>query len=138
MSSIAEIQEAVYSLGEQIGAPRSLLVVKESSPEDGSPHVEVKSNEYSYVCSERCFEIYRKRTTSLDDLLYWIISAVAFKLASDFEVANRIADADSRRLLFSKYISILGLISEEWHKKASDEVESILTKAPYSDSSAES
>lgn len=132
-SVIEKIQESTYSLGEKIGAQRSFLVIKNSSPEDGSPHVEVKPGEFNYVCSERGFEIYRRRTASLDELLYWIISGVAFKLASDYELANRIVGVDSRRLLFSKYISILGRISEEWKKKASDEVELILINAPYSD-----
>lgn len=132
-SVIEKIQESTYSLGEQIGASRSLLVIKNSSPEDGSPHVEVKLGEFNYVCSERGFEIYRRRTASLDELLYWIISGVAFKLASDYELANRNVGVDSRRLLFSKYVSILGRVSEEWEKKASDEVELILINNPYSD-----
>ncbi|WP_239065515.1 Imm63 family immunity protein [Pseudomonas fluorescens] len=132
-SVIEEIQKAIYSLGERIGAPRSLLIVKSSSPEDGSPHVEVKSDEFNYVCSERGFEIYRRRTASLDELLYWIVSGVAFKLASDYELANRVVGVDSRRLLFSQYVSILGRISDEWKKRASDEVELILINAPYLD-----
>ncbi|MCE1114314.1 MULTISPECIES: Imm63 family immunity protein [Pseudomonas] len=132
-STIEEIQEAIYSLGERIGAPRSLLIVRDSSPENGSPHVEIRSDGFDYVCSERCFEIFRKRTNSLDELMYWIISGVAFNLASDYELANRSVGADSRRLLFSQYVSILGRVSDEWEKKAADEVESILINAPYSD-----
>ncbi|RMN40248.1 Immunity protein 63 [Pseudomonas syringae] len=134
MKSVTEeIQEAVYSVGEKIGAPRSILVVKTSSPENGSPHVEVKSDGFDYVCSERCFEIFRKHTTSFDELLYWFISDVASKLASDYELANRRVGVDSRRLLFLQYVSILGRISEEWERKAADEVESILIEAPYLD-----
>ncbi|MTD19700.1 hypothetical protein GIR22_11255 [Pseudomonas sp. CCM 7891] len=95
--------------------------------------MEINSGEFDYVCSERGFEIYRRRTASLDELLYWIISSVAFKLASDYELANRIFGVDSRRLIFSKYISILGQVNEEWEKKASDEVKLILINAPYSD-----
>ncbi|WP_074819938.1 Imm63 family immunity protein [Pseudomonas syringae] len=132
-SVIEEIQKSVYSLGEKIGAPRCLLVVRNSSPENGSPHVEVKSDGFDYVCSERCFEIFRKHTASLDELLYWFISGVAFKLASDYELANRRVGVDSRRLLFFQYVSILGRISEEWERKAADEIESILINAPYSD-----
>lgn len=132
-SVIEEIQEAIYSAGEKIGAPRSILVVKTSSPENGSPHVEVKSDGFYYVCSERCFEIFRKHTASFDELVYWIVSDVASKLASDYELANRRVGVDSRRLLFLQYVSILGRISEAWERKASDEVESILIKAPYLD-----
>ncbi|QVK34983.1 hypothetical protein KIJ28_24995 [Pseudomonas syringae] len=95
--------------------------------------MEVKSDGFDYVCSERCFEIFRKHTASLDELLYWFISDVAFKLASDYELANRRVGVDSRRLLFFQYVSILGRISEEWERKAADEIESILINAPYSD-----
>lgn len=89
--TIEEIQKVANLLGEKIGAPRSLLIVKYRSPEDGSPHVEIKPEGFDYVCSERCYEIYRKHTTSLDELLYWIVSDVAFRLASDYELANRIS-----------------------------------------------
>ncbi|WP_241229298.1 Imm63 family immunity protein [Pseudomonas syringae] len=132
-SVIEEIQEAIYSLGEKIEAPRSLLVVRNGSPENGGPHVEVISDGFDYVCSERFFEVFRKHTASLDELLYWFISDVASKLASDYELANRRVGSDPRRLLFFQYVSILGRISGEWERRAADEVESILINAPYSD-----
>ncbi|QOF82200.1 MULTISPECIES: Imm63 family immunity protein [unclassified Pseudomonas] len=128
-----EIRAAVYELGKKIGAPRALLLVRGSSPEDGSPHVEIHDNGFDYVCSERGCEIYRRHTDFVDDLLYWIISGVALRLASDYELANRAEGVDFRRLYFSKYISILGEISEEWKEKASNEVREILASAPYVD-----
>lgn len=132
-SDVAEIQKAVYSLGEKIGAPKSLLIVRFSSSEDGRPYVEVKSGFFDYVCSERGFEIYRKSAASMDELLYWIISGVAFELATDYELANRVAGADSRRIIFSRYISLLSLASGEWGKRGGDEVRLTLMSAPYSD-----
>lgn len=133
LSTIKQIQEDVYLVGDKIGAPRSLLVVKDKSSEDGSPHVEIKTSGFDYVCSERGVEIYRRSTESYQELLYWIVSGVAFQLASKFELANRVGGLDSRRLIFSKYISMLGGVSCSWGEKASNEIAGILETAPYSD-----
>jgi hypothetical protein len=131
MPSIEAIQDAVYSLGDRVGAPRSLLIVRSSSPEDGSPHIEIKSDGFNYVCLERGYEIYRKHTESIDELLYWIMSGVAFRLASDYELAHRVAGKDPRRLLFSKYISLVGQMSSDWVERVVAEVDSVLTSSPY-------
>lgn len=50
-----------------------MLLVRVSSPEDGTPHVEFKGGGFEYVFSERSYEIFRKYTRSLDKLLFWII-----------------------------------------------------------------
>ncbi|MCL6690862.1 immunity 63 family protein [Pseudomonas sp. R3.Fl] len=131
--SIEDIQVCVYELGKKVGAPRSLLLVRGNSPEDGSPHVEINSNGFEYVCSERGCEIYRKHTDIVEELLYWIMSGVVFRLASDYELANRVEGVDFRRLYFSKYISIFGEISGEWKERASNEVLEILESTPYVD-----
>jgi hypothetical protein len=130
---IKEIQGAVHLLGEKIGAPKSFLVVMSSSLEDGSPHVEIKSDGFDYVCSERGCEIYRKHTASVDELLYWIMNGVAFRLASDYELAHRDTGVDSRRLLFSKYISLVDKMNSEWRGRVVAEVDSVLMNAPYLD-----
>ncbi|WP_269153527.1 Imm63 family immunity protein [Pseudomonas carnis] len=83
---------------------------------------------------ERSYEIFRKYTRSLDELLFWIISRVALNMAVDYELSHRVAGKDSRRMIFEKYLSELSRINNEWGKKASDEIEAVLLAAPFSDS----
>ena len=134
VSNFGELQKTVSLIGAKLGAPKSMLLVRESSPEDGTPHVEFKSEGFEYVSSERGYEIFRKHTRSLDELLFWIISRVAFNMAVDYELSHRVAGKDSRIMIFEKYLSELSRINKEWGKKASDEIEAVLLAAPFSDS----
>ena len=134
VSNFGELQKTVSLIGAKLGAPKSMLLVRESSPEDGTPHVEFKSEGFEYVSSERGYEIFRKHTHSLDELLFWIISRVAFNMAVDYELSHRAAGKDSRIMIFEKYLSELSRINKEWGKKASDEIEAVLLAALFSDS----
>lgn len=117
VSNIGELQQTVNLIGDKLGAPKSMLLVRVSSPEDGTPHVEFKSGGFEYVSSERSYEIFRKYTRSLDELLFWIISRVALNMAVDYELSHRVAGKDSRRMIFEKYLSELSRINKEWGKK---------------------
>ena len=117
VSNIGELQQTVNLIGDKLGAPKSMLLVRVSSPEDGTPHVEFKSGGFEYVSSERSYEIFRKYTRSLDELLFWIISRVALNMAIDYELSHRVAGKDSRRMIFEKYLSELSRINKEWEKK---------------------
>ena len=56
VSNFGELQKTVSLIGAKLGAPKSMLLVRESSPEDGTPHVEFKSEGFEYVSSERGYE----------------------------------------------------------------------------------
>lgn len=133
VSNIGELQQAVNLIGDKLGAPKSMLLVRENSPEDGTPHVEFKNDGFEYISSERGYEIFRKHTRSLDELLFWIISRVAFNMAVEYELHHRVTGKDSRRMIFEKYLSELSRINKEWEKKASDEIKAILITAPFVD-----
>lgn len=74
VASIHEIQSIVDELGRRVDVPKSLLIVLSAPADDWAPYVELHDNGFSYVSSERGFEIYNKSTKSLDELLYWIVS----------------------------------------------------------------
>lgn len=133
VTNIGELQQAVNLIGDKLGAPKSMLLVRENSPEDGTPHVEFKRDGFEYISSERGYELFRKHTRSLDELLFWIISRVAFNMAVEYELHHRVTGKDSRRMIFEKYLSELSRINKEWGKKASDEIKAILITAPFVD-----
>lgn len=133
-SGLDDLQRSVGLIGEKLGAPKSLLLVRDRSPEDGSPHVEFKDDGFDYVSSERGYEVFRKHAGSLDELLFLIISGVAFEMAVEYELHHRVAGRDSRRVIFEKYISDLNKINPAWARKASDELDAVLLSNPFVDS----
>ncbi|MEX5573765.1 Imm63 family immunity protein [Pseudomonas lijiangensis] len=134
IASIQEIQSMVDRLGERVGAPKSLLVVLSAPADDGTPYVEIHDHGFSYVSSERGYEIYNKSTNSLDELLYWIMKCVVQRMAVKYELDNRVGGFDTRRIYFSKFVKIFDEINPEWTRLARRDVDEILKVSPYLDS----
>ncbi|MCY0107194.1 immunity 63 family protein [Pseudomonas monsensis] len=133
VASIHEIQSIVYELGGRINAPKSSLIVLSAPADDGAPYVEVHDDGYSYVSSERGFEIYNKSTESLDELLYWIVNRAVRQMAVKYELDNRVDKFDTRRVYFSRLVQLLGEIKPEWAELARQEVDAVLKSCPYVD-----
>lgn len=131
--SMHEIQTLVYEFGGRVNAPVSLLSVRFLPADDGAPYVEIKEGVFNYVSSERGYEIYRKSTHSLDELLYWILSRAARQMAMKYELNNRSKGIDTRRVYFSKFIQLVGGVKAEWEELAKLEVDNTLKTSPYID-----
>jgi hypothetical protein len=134
VASIHELQSMVDELGARIDAPKRLLIVLSAPADDGAPYVEFHENSFSYVSSERGYEIYSKSTSSLDELLYWIMTRVVRQMAVKYKLENRSGNCDTRRLYFSRLIQLLGEIRSEWAELAKLDVNEILKSSPYIDS----
>lgn len=134
VTSIRELQSMVDELGARIDAPKSLLIILSAPADDGAPYVEIHENSFSYVSSERGYEIYSKSTSSLDELLYWIMARAARQMAVKYELENRAGNCDTRRLYFFRFIQLLGEIRPEWAGLARLDIDEILKASPYIDS----
>nr|WP_272891721.1 Imm63 family immunity protein [Stutzerimonas stutzeri] len=109
------------------------MIILSAPADDGAPYVEIHENSFSYVSSERGYEIYRKSTSSLDELLYWIMARAVRQMAVKYELENRAGDCDTRRLYFSRFIQLLGEIKPEWAELARLDIDEILKSSPYID-----
>lgn len=136
MFSIDKISEEVKDKGKLISAPKNLLVVRDNPAGDGSPYVEIGEDEYFYVSSERGYEIFRKRASNIDELLYFIFKDITWSMANEYELSNRIENKDSRRLIFSKKLDLLKRINPEWERRERVEIDKILLSSPYDDLAA--
>jgi len=65
-----EIREQIQILGVRGEIPHTYLKVFPQSPQNGTPHIEVKENSYDYVLQERGYEFSRQSTTHLDELFF--------------------------------------------------------------------
>ncbi|MDO6409912.1 Imm63 family immunity protein [Pantoea phytobeneficialis] len=129
--TIEEIQKIVNSLCEKIHAPKS--IVGTSPFDDGRPYLSVENDEYNYIYSERGYEFSRKKTSSPDELLFWIMYDVVHQMAVSYELNHRIEGCDVRRLIFRKVIEYLSQLKSEWGEKAKEKFNQILVQDPFKD-----
>lgn len=127
------IQDQIYKLGARAAIPKDQLLLRTVSVGDGTPHLEFRDDEFHYVIAERGFEFTRRKTSDLDEFLYWFFEAICSKLAFDYELHHRVARKDPRRIAFAKEMELMALINPAWAAKVQDDISNILAASPYSD-----
>lgn len=133
-ANINDLQKQVDMLVAKIGIPPQSIILHTSPVGDGTPYISFENGKYNYICSERGYEFSRKVTSSIDELLYWIIYDYVHAVAVDYELSNRIPGKDSRRIYFPKIIELMRKINENWGLKAQSHLDEILMNNPYEDS----
>jgi Immunity protein 63 len=73
-------------------------------------------------------------TEDPEELLYWLVSDLAWDMASEHELAHRRAGEDSRRQLFDKHVELLALANATWSRRKRAEYDELLLSHPFSDS----
>ncbi len=134
LTNINDLQKQVDMLVAKIDFPAQSIILHTSPIGDGTPYISFENGKYNYICSERGYEFSRKVTSSIDELLYWIIYDFVHAVAVDYELSNRIPGKDSRRIYFHKIIELMHMINESWGLKAQSHLDEILINSPYEDS----
>jgi hypothetical protein len=130
--SLNTLRSRVDQLAAKINAPAAYLPTYGQSRHDGSHHLEV-DRMYHWVVCERGSEIQRRSTSDLDELLFWVFSAITFSMAVDFEVAHRHSGEDFRRQLFWKQKELLATLFPSWADREARDHQRILQKSPFRD-----
>ena len=111
---LADLEREVVQRSALIGAPGQLLSTYVLSEDSGRPHIEREGNSYCYVVRERGVEFERRRTTYLDEILYWIFADVTSSMATRWQLANRVEGEDFRRGLLTKELDLLDRLDPIW------------------------
>ena len=133
MKSINTIKSRYYAIAKKLNAPSKHVRFAMTTLDFGEPYIEVHESEYHYVVSERGEECKRQRTKDPDELLYWMVSDITWKMASDWELANREVGKDSRRLLFQRDIDLLEIINVDWADRKRTQYDEVLKSHPFND-----
>jgi len=107
--------------------------VSSSAAHDGSAHVEFVDGSYQYVVMERGSELERRSAANADEVMYWLAKDASFELACSYEVRNRVASQDCRRLLFAKQVELLASANPSWAARMAREHHEILEAHPFRD-----
>jgi len=130
--TLKDVKIKVEKLAAKIGAPDNLLPTYGYSKDGAWPHIEVLGNVLYYVVVERGKEL-RRSTINFDQLLYWIFVDVTFSMAVKYELAHRVEDKDSRRIIFLQQEKLLGLLNIKWQDKEAQRHHEILKNHPFDD-----
>lgn len=133
-ANINDLQRQFDMLVAKIGIQPESIIFHTSPVGDGTPYISFENGKYNYIWSERGYEFSRKVTSSIDELLYWIIYDFVHAIAVDYEVSSRISGKDSRRIYFPKIVELMRKINENWGLKAQSHLDDILMNSPYEDS----
>lgn len=133
MIEFDEVQKLVVELGRAGGIPDQYLRIAPASSGDGSPHIEIHDKTLAYVISERGLEISRRETSSLDELLFYVISDMAAKYSYEYECKHREVGKDPRRMVFDMRLAIMHRINIDWARQLKNELDEILVTAPFVD-----
>ena len=131
--TIDDVRAEVNKLASVIGAPLDQLPSYGTSLDFGAPHIEVDMKGYHWVVVERGVEFERETFLDLDGLLYVVFEYVTFSMANDYEVQHRVADDDSRRILFRRQLELLGQLNPGWARRRELDIQEILQRRPYMD-----
>ena len=121
-------------LGKVIDAPERLLYGLEKQNQYAQPYIECKFPFYYLITSENGKEIERQKFQNIELLLYSVFEKVTFDMALEYEVKHRIPSQDSRRVLFSHQLYLMGKLSPKWHDQLEQKIFEIVKYNPYQDS----
>ena len=131
--ALAEIKTQVDELADKIGASGSVLPTYGRTEDGARPHIEADARGCHLVVVERGQELSRMTTGVLDDLLYAVFEGVTASLASDYELAHRRDNEDPRRIMFSRELELLSVLSPAWAERHTQAIEGILRQHPFDD-----
>ena len=132
-AALEDIRQRVLELARLIDAPLDALPTYGVSRDMAYPHIEVHGPWMHYVVQERGVVWRREKTRDLDELLAFVFHDVTFYMASQFELAHRRPDEDSRRQLFAKELEYLGMLNPHWAEQQRARLNEILSRHPFTD-----
>ena len=131
--SIEQIQLEFNEYLRRINPAFSESRIQTTRGDDGASHLEIIDNTYHYIATERGLELSRQITQDKDELLYWLVSELAWGMAITYEFKNRVKGQSSRRLLFAKTIENLNKANPAWAERKQKEFDEILAIHPFDD-----
>lgn len=133
MLSLRQIRYQIEKRAPIVAAEPDDLPTYGSSRDFGYPHIEADESGYHWVVVERGQELERRTFHDLDDLLFTVFVSATHSIASRWELANRVPNQDSRRLLFQRQLELLSALDPAWGRRQQEHIEAVLREHPYRD-----
>ncbi|MBO9854150.1 hypothetical protein J7361_19160, partial [Xanthomonas phaseoli pv. dieffenbachiae] len=112
------------SLGAMINVPQNFLVINTRPSSDGVPFLTYKDNVFVYSSIERDYEIFKKITSSVDDVLYWILSRAVSKMVLDSNYSEFVNSVKSEEEMFARKVDLMKRLNPAWGPRTAREYHS--------------
>lgn len=123
---------ALEEIRGKLGLPRAVNPALFERSDCGAPHVECSRNgEWYYIVTEHGLTLEKKKAKDLDEMLYWLASDLTFAMACSYELKNRVAGRDCRRIIFTKELELMEKLGAGWSAHREAEIASTLAEHPY-------
>ena len=130
MLTLGALEAVVQALGRQLQAPPELLPTFGHNRDFAYPELRVSQAGYHWVIVERGREEVNQVFEQLEELLYQVFESTTFSMASDYELTHRLANQDSRILLFARQVALLAQLDASWAARRRAEADWYLAGQP--------
>ena len=97
---------------------------------DGSPHIEVGDGKFQFVVTERGTEFERIGNLSADDVLYLLFDGITQRMATTYELKNRMPETDGRSVWFPYQERLMANLNPEWGERLRKAHQDVLANHP--------
>ncbi|MBK9208497.1 MAG: hypothetical protein IPL71_09420 [Anaerolineales bacterium] len=106
LSSIEKIQVEYNEYCRRINPAILNALIQTTRGNDGTSHLEIEDDTYHYIATERGLDLSKNSTRDKDELLYWLVSELAWGLASTYEFKTESKDRAFGACYFPKPLKI--------------------------------
>lgn len=126
------LESEFQKICEKIGVDQSKWKIHFRAMDMGYPHIEFGNDGYLfYIITERGKELSRRKTKSIDEIMYWMFSDITSSMSYEYEMNNRNINFDSRKISFDKKIELLSRYSLDWANREKIKQNKILEVSPF-------
>ncbi|MFA1261891.1 Imm63 family immunity protein [Xanthomonas axonopodis] len=121
---VSEIQRDAISLGAMVNIPLNFLMIKTKPSSDGVPFLMCQGDIFVYSSVERGYEIFKKITSSEDDVLYWILSRAVSKMILDLDNSDFGISGEGEGKMLARKVDLMSRLNPAWGQRVVHEYSS--------------
>lgn len=129
--SLSALAAEFCSMVEHLDAESYYKAFHTSPQHDGSPHVEMKSEKFEYVVTERGSELERISGLDSDQVLYLLLRGITCVIATSYELRIRQPSDDVRAVWFPYQEKLMSSLRPSWGVRLEAEHEQIMQTYPF-------
>lgn len=126
------IEEEIAAVAGRLSGLRAGDLPTFENRDGGYPFLRIEGDRLVYLAYERGKETFRRETTDLDELLWFVFHDITRTLAMQGRGGRRgVFRSDSRRRWFPRWIKLMTDLDPAWGARTRAHVESVLAQNPY-------
>lgn len=131
ITSLSALAQKFRAMAEDLDVEPYYKSFHTTPQHDGSPHIEVADGKFQFVFTERGSEFERIGNLSADDVLYLLFDGITQRMATTYELKNRIPEIDGRSVWFPYQERLMESLNAAWGERLRKEHQHVLANHPF-------